>query len=862
LYRHQVRVNNVWPYRPPDNRDPLPEEIEAGTPALMQDIHESGAKYIIAVGRFAVGVFRGVYGDEIKMDHEHGVPFRWGDKVVIPVYHPAAGMHSKRMLKRVFWDWRRVRDVLGGWWFDSEPTTHYGPLDMARDDRFSNTKIAVDTETVQDKPWMIQASILENNAQYCMVDNPMDQPVMKEWLEYSGKVVAHNAMFDLDILDQCGIHPSEFTDTMLMAYLLGDEHQGLKDLAYKYFGYEMQTYQQAILPSTRRRAKEYLTKISNSTATKVRVFRTKTGKTGSWALFKKEQGIKPLTEDFEKITHTDEDTGKKVTEWQVTWETSLIPDPPRYQKNENMTLKWVQPTNIVKRVRKLLKDMDENETVDPVDRWKKMGDKDEAVQKFGDMPEGSLDDIPFEDAVQYGCADPDYTLRIHRPLMQRIREEGLEDTLRADCAAIPFLIDMQRAGMRVDRDALVTFGDELDIRMRDLDFRIQQELLDADAITVDQVFNENSHVQVRTMLNHWNVQPDTTDVKELEQYTKAVPWLRDHIEYKHLDKLKGTYVDGLLSKIRNDGRIYAKFNNNVADTGRLSSSNPNFQNIPTRTADGLRIRKVFVPAPDCWLLSLDYKQIEPRLMAHYSQDPAMLEIYRTGKDPYTTTASLIYGVPADQVDKKTQRDPMKAVYLGTAYLLSAFGLYNDLASKGVVKTDGSPYTEDECQGLLNEFYRVYPTFKEWQDAQLRKATETGKSWDLFGRFRLVPGAMTSVKKLRSEALRDAANNPMQSGAGGIMKRAMARMTPLYQAFAKTSGKICRPVNQIHDEFMFEVHVDLLETWMKTACSIMENVVQLSVPLGVDAEGSPVSWGDQEELGDWQEFTLAGWEAKQ
>lgn len=858
LRRSDIRCHNVYPYWHPENSDPTLDEVLAGTPELLADIERVNPRFIVTMGKYALGVFKGVYGALLSMEREHGVPFHWQGRVIIPVFHPSAAWHTKHVRRQMTWDWQRVGEIIrsDGVLFPQSIDVHYSMLGTTWWQQYINMPLAIDTETSDGKPWMIQVSPKPGVAYCCLVNNGADLAQFTQWIEQAPLVILHNAKFDLDILEQCGIIPHAYTDTMIMAYLLGNEHQGLKDLAYKHFGIEMHEYKDVVLPSTQRRARKYLEHIASQSITMTRWFRVKSSKRkrDGWAEFKSDNGIKPLNLEFKQL-----DSGG----YEVTWEVSRIPDPAPVEEFRGKQIVTRQPTNIVKRVRSLLDDLDSDPTLDPFEKWSAMNDKDEAIKLMGgDMTLGSIDEIPLNDAIDYGCRDADMTYRVYNVLRPKIEQDGLGQTLRTDMQAIPFILDMEKAGIRVDAEELERFGAELDERMRDHNMRIQMQLIEHGAISASEVFNPNSHVQVREMLNAYNVDVKTTEIKELEPLVRRVPWLRDHIEYKHLEKLKGTYVNGLLGKIQSDGRVYATFNNNVADTGRLSSSDPNFQNIPVRTADGRRIRKAFVPSQDSAFVVFDYKQIEPRIMAHLSQDPVMLDVFRNNRDPYATTASRVYGVPIDDIDKKTQRDPMKAVYLGVAYLLSPYGLCNDLEYKDVRKADGSLYTEDECAYLIEEFYRVHRVFKQWQDEYLLTCARDGKSRDLFGRYRLVPLINSPNDKYRNESRRDAANNAMQSGAGGVFKRAMSIAPSLYGTIALQTGRHVVPVNVVHDELDFDVHLDAVETWIKTFAPAMENVVQLSVPLGVDVELSFDSWADCKEIGDWKSFNFKEWEKAQ
>ena len=839
LRRAQVRVHNCYPYRPPDNRDPLPSEIQAGMPELLLDIAQCNPRVIIAMGRFAVAVFKGCSAEDVNMEYEHGVVFEWNGRVVAPTYHPALGLHQPRQMNFLLWDWERVRMVVQGQLpTHSEKDIQYGPLNINWWQEFANMPLAIDTETVDGKPWMIQVSPLEGVAYYCLTDDPVESPVFKEWIESAPLVILHNSPFDLNVLEQCGVHPKCWVDSMQSAYLTGNEHQGLKTLAYKHLGVRMQTYQEVIRPSTLRRAREYLGKIADQTVWTTAVFRTKK----AYGEYKKANGVKTLTEEFRRM---------ETKEWECTWEVSMIPDPDPVDKSVGKQIKTTQPTNVVKRVRRLLADIESDPTTDPVARWSKMESKDDAVQRFGDMPEGALDDIPLEDAVAYACADADMTLRLYNVLQPRIEALGLQDVLDVDMQCVPYILDMQRYGMRVDADALRTFGDELDTQMRDLDMRIQVEMAHKGVITADETFNPNSADQVNEALAKYGISTKSTEIKYLEPYAHSFPWIADHIAYKHLGKLRSTYVEGLLSCMEDDGRIRARFNLSRTDTGRLSSSSPNFQNIPVRSRDGHRIRECFVPEPGWAFVAIDYSQIEMRIAAHMSQDTLMLRVFRDGLDIHGETSDRIFGDRS-----KEHRYAVKRVGFGVMYGISGIGLKELFESEGVTGR-----SVEECDRMIANWFSVYTGVRDMMSTFQNQARKQGWVRGMFGRIYWVPEAVSTIERIASGGVRKAGNAPIQGGAQGVIKRAMGKLVPVYRRL-NVPEVVVKPVNQVHDELLFEARDAFVTPWVKIATPIMENVVKLDVPVLCDVEVSDKSWGDCKEVGSWKEFEYYRWKEVQ
>lgn len=241
------------------------------------------------------------------------------------------------------------------------------------------------------------------------------------------------------------------------------------------------------------------------------------------------------------------------------------------------------------------------------------------------------------------------------------------------------------------------------------------------------------------------------------------------------------------------------------------------------------------------LVAIDYSQIEMRLAAHHSQDPHMLTAFRNDKDIHTFTASLAYEIPESAVDKKSQRDPLKRVGFGVLYGISARGLNEQFNAEGITHPgNGRPWSEEECQDLIDRWYKVFPMIVAMQAAFISQAKDTGMVRDMFGRIRRIPGIYSSNRGIYNEACRWAMNAPIQSGAAGIIKLAMAAVRPICQALG------CRPLIQIHDELLFEVDDKLLPNAALILRHTMETVVTLSVPVKCDIEIGD-NWADMKAL---------------
>ena len=311
----------------------------------------------------------------------------------------------------------------------------------------------------------------------------------------------------------------------------------------------------------------------------------------------------------------------------------------------------------------------------------------------------------------------------------------------------------------------------------------------------------------------------STSASVLEKLEPEYPFVRKILEYRQLTKLKSTYADGLAVYIGDDSRIHGKFNQTITATGRISSTEPNLQNIPVRMALGREIRKVFVPKDDCVFLDADYSQIELRILAHMSDDENLIEAYRESKDIHAATASLVFHVPLDEVTK-TQRSNAKAVNFGIVYGISSFGLSQDLS---ISKKDAEKYIDD--------YFKSYPGIKNYLDNSVKEAKEKGYSTTMFGRRRPIPELKAGNFMQRQFGERVAMNSPIQGTAADIMKIAMINVE---RELRKNNLK-SRIVLQVHDELLVETYKDEISTVQDILVKNMEGAANLHVPLDVDVK---------------------------
>ena len=379
------------------------------------------------------------------------------------------------------------------------------------------------------------------------------------------------------------------------------------------------------------------------------------------------------------------------------------------------------------------------------------------------------------------------------------------------------LYEMERDGIKVLKDELITYSKNLEVRIEELRIAVVEE--------AGEDFNLNSPKQLGEILFEKMGLPGgkktktgySTAADVLEKLSVEHPIVDNILKYRGLAKLKSTYGDGLLLQIADDGRIHTTFQQTVTATGRLSSTDPNLQNIPIRTEEGRLIRKVFVPEDGCVFMDADYSQIELRLLAHMSGDEQLIEAYNSGKDIHAITASKVFNVPIEEVDSLLRRRA-KAVNFGIVYGISSFGLSQDLN-----------LSKKEAEQYIEQYFVTYPGIKGYLDKSVSDAKAEGYSLTLYGRRRPIPELKSSNFMQRSFGERVAMNAPIQGTAADIMKIAMIHV----RDSLKKAGLESRILIQVHDELLLEVKKEEVDIVREILQGEMEKAADLAVRLEVD-----------------------------
>lgn len=432
----------------------------------------------------------------------------------------------------------------------------------------------------------------------------------------------------------------------------------------------------------------------------------------------------------------------------------------------------------------------------------------------------------------YSCEDADFTWRLVNKLRPQLAEQKLEKLFHdIEMPLIPVLADTEDNGICVDKKFLANLSKEMDKRIKGLEKKIYQ--------LAGKEFNIKSTQQLREVLfetleiSSLNIGKNktgfSTAADELDKLKDAHPIIRLIQEYRELTKLTSTYVDALPELInKKTGRLHTSFNQTITATGRLSSTEPNLQNIPVRTELGNEIRKSFIATAGNKLLSLDYSQIELRLAAHMSGDKKMIQAFENKDDIHTATAAAINDVSLEEVTKEMRREA-KA---------TNFGILYGQGPHGLAQTADIPY--DRAREFIDNYFKVYQGIKRWVTAVVDEARDKGYSETLFGRRRYLPEINSSVVMVKKAAERMAINTPLQGTAADMIKIAMIEVERMIKKDYKPEE--VKMILQVHDELLFEVKSVKVEELSSKIKNIMEGVIKLKVPVVVDVSAGE-NWGE-------------------
>lgn len=437
----------------------------------------------------------------------------------------------------------------------------------------------------------------------------------------------------------------------------------------------------------------------------------------------------------------------------------------------------------------------------------------------------NMRDLAPKDVYRYACEDADVTLKLKNVLEKELKENDAERLFYdIEMPLVPVLVNIERNGVLLDTEALKQSSAHFTAQMENIEKEIYE--------LAGETFNIASPKQVGEVLfdklrivekaKKTKTGQYVTSEEVLESLRHKHPVVEKILEHRGLKKLLGTYIDALPQLINpRTGRVHTSFNQTVTATGRLSSSNPNLQNIPIRDENGKEIRKAFIPDEGCLFFSADYSQIELRIMAHLSEDKNMIDAFLSNHDIHAATAAKIYKIDLQDVGSDMRRKA-KTANFGIIYGISVFGL-----------AERMNVGRKEAKELIDGYFETYPGVKAYMDKSIRVAQEKGYVETIFHRKRFLPDINSRNAVVRGYAERNAINAPIQGSAADIIKVAMAR---IYQRF-QTEGIQAKMILQVHDELNFSVPVEEKERVEEIVIEEMEHAYRMHVPLKADC-----GWG--------------------
>lgn len=452
----------------------------------------------------------------------------------------------------------------------------------------------------------------------------------------------------------------------------------------------------------------------------------------------------------------------------------------------------------------------------------------------------SMADVPVEKVAWYSAEDADVTLRLKNLFEPQLKKEKLDQVFyEVEMPLVPVLADMEQNGIKLDVKLLNKLSGSVEVEIKNLEQDIYK--------LTGEEFNINSPKQLKEVLFD-KLQLQSEEVKktktglstaagQLEKLMGQHPVIPKLLEYRELAKLQSTYLLALPQLVnKKTGRLHTSYNQTIAATGRLSSTDPNLQNIPVRGEGvGSEVRKAFVTEKGCKLLSLDYSQIELRVVADLSSDEKMKEIFQQGEDIHTKTAMEIFNVPRDKVTGDMRRGA-KTINFGILYGVSSFGLSERIREM----------TRYDAKQFIEKYFKAYPGVEKYIEDIKLQVNEEAFVRNRLGRIRKFPEIRSSQFFIRAAAERAAINFPIQSLAADIIKVAMINIYKELTTYNLQHTTDCKMLLQVHDELVFEVAEDKVEYWAKKIKPLMENALKLSVPIEVEAKVGE-NWGEMEKI---------------
>lgn len=787
------------------NPDPTEEDIELWEPLLKEELNVAKPIWIAAVGRISTRYFLG----DVDMEAVHGIPFlvvlpwldngRGGRVVVCPIYHPAAGFHSTELQANIAYDFAQLSATVTGRLTprqpelaDKFPDPEYRDLTDANleliqrlligGSRAMPLVVSIDTEGLPRLPWGLSFSVESGQAFVIRKVHHTALQVFYQCLitgirEGRIHVVLHNSLHDLRVLRELGIPipDSSFTDTMVLAYHLCIEPQGLKPLAFRHCGMVMDSYDEIVQEAQDQIALEYYYTM----------------------LAVAEGGGFPAIEPYE-ILERDKSTGQ-------------------------LKQRTKKPQQILQRVRRAVKDLEEGKT-DAAGLRKRWDNTDDLIvdtveEVIGEMREADLNDVPLDRAVRYAARDADATGRIYPILKERHRAMGLDRVGEIDHNIIPMVDRMQAVGIPVNVPYFHQLSADLGRRM----VVVQNQIKEFFGVWInpnsgDQVADllfrsveEGGYGLVATKKTKGTIDKETGEVKKRRGSTqdKVLEGLRDEhpivpliLDYRGLLKAKTSFCDVAIRKaVKEDDYhvIHCNFRITRVSSGRLSATGPNLMAVVGGDL-GKEIREGYIAGDGYEFDEWDLNQIEMRGMASEANDAFLISMFMNDEDVHTGTADKMFKLNLPRPYNKKQvgkdkRDPAKRTGFGVITGIQAPGLVDQMRLQGII------VSEDEAAKWIVDWLAACPAVPEYMQACHREAMAYGYVRDWAGRIRYLPGIHSPFRHIRAEAGRQSHSHKIQAGAQSIMKVGMATIWNEVLPHWRAQGKYIEPILQVHDSLM-------------------------------------------------------------
>lgn len=784
------KTNVVKEYRT-GNPDPSPAQIREWTPVLEREIEKCQPHTIFAVGRFAARWF---LGDRADMEIVHGLPHQAGcfdaslahrsrGAVVVPVYHPAAGLYDSAMKGLIDWDyeqachvaWERERglDVTTIDQLDTigleKARKHYvdvpGEMLGTWYGKYPPRVLGLDTEGSPSRPWSIQLSDHPGYAMMLRTSRPdfaAGIDTLQRIIDGGTLLVMHNAPFDVSMCEAMGLDMSSASiwDTMDAAYFEGVEPQGLQGLAWRTCGLWTDKYADLVGAAGVEKQLDYLLEVEG----------------GSWD--------KPEAQ----LIHENDGTSRVY-----------------------------QPQTVQSRAKKILLDYygdKRDKDGNPVDVYKRWMDVDADVRgiaeaDLGPMHESSLEDVDLETATEYACRDADAALRIYLAKAPSAPWKDLHDEAMD---LFPVFYEMMKDGMPASRSHFESLAAEMTESMHRVGARISERYYGG------KPFNPNSPVDVAKLLKKRGLKAEkttktgrvSTSKKSIEHLSDEDDAIADVFEWRSYAHVRDAFCTPILSFIPDEGedlgRVRCQIKTTRTATRRLASADPNLLAIPVRDELGRRVREGFIAPEGLAFGAWDLSGIEMRKAASLSGDPLMCRLFREGGDLHSETVSSIFGIPRDEVDKSdlSTRIPAKTAGFGVLYGIQPSGLLDQLRQLGLPQWD-----EASCADLIEKWLDTYPGVREYIERTGREVAETGIVYDEWGMPRRIPGIWHYSPHIAAEAGRIAVSHRVQGGAQGMIRNSMRWLKKRVAELQAMSFTV-QWCLQIHDEVVLLFDEDLWE----------------------------------------------------